>query len=217
MGKLPKLTAEHILYGIAAANALRLGWAYASADAGGQILSVPGVVGAILGATVSIGTAFIAGKLGGKLTKARKAITWAAFVIVLILEPIILAPLTMTHMSEPMAQLLGPGFGWAWSVALALVPSLVLAGVAVANGSLVEAAAQQPQEASSGSLSEPQTRSRKSSGRSAKKKSAAAEVPCRYQCGQLFGSQNAANAHARSCAYRPTVLSLDELKKETTP
>ena len=97
---LPKLSAEHILYGIAAANALRLAYAYSTADANGNVWSLPGAFGLMLGAVISIGTAFISGKLGARLTKSRKALTWAAFVMLLVLEPVILAPITMMDMPE---------------------------------------------------------------------------------------------------------------------
>jgi len=195
-----KLRAEHILYGIALANALRLAWAYATADADGDLLSLPGAFGSLMGVAVSVGTAFMSGKLGGKLTKARRALTWTAFVIVLILEPIILAPLTMTHMSQSMTALLGPGFSWAWAAALALVPSLVLAGVAVANGGLVDGSAQQPLSEASSPLSAGGSGSAKGSKKSA-------TVHCRYEgagC-KRTGSQAAMNAHAGRCPFKPTI------------
>lgn len=195
-----KLKADHILYGISLANALRLAWAYASADAGGEIVSLPGAFGLLMGLSVSVGTAFIAGKLGSRLTKGRKTLTWLAFLILLTLEPFILAPLTMTHMSPEMSQVLSPGFSWAWAAVLALVPSLVLAGVAVANGGLVEAGAQPAASEGNILLSDP-------SHRSTKGKSKAATVHCRYEgagC-KRTGSQAAMNAHARSCPFKPTI------------
>lgn len=195
-----KLKAEHILYGIALANALRLAWGYAFADAGGNIMSLPGAFGSLMGAAISVGTAFIAGRLGGKLTKSRKTLTWAAFVTLLILEPFILAPISMNHMSPAMRALMGPLVSWAWAVALALVPSLVLAGVAVANGGLVEATAQQPPSETSGSLSA-------SSSGSAKGSKKSAIVHCRYEgagC-KRTGSQGAMNAHAAKCPFKPTI------------
>lgn len=195
-----KLKAEHILYSIALANALRLAWGYAFADAGGNILSLPGAFGSLMGGAVSVGTAFISGKLGGKLTKARKTLTWTAFVILLVLEPFILAPITMNHMAPAMRTLLGPLFSWVWAAALALVPSLVLAGVAVANGGLVEATAQPPLSEGSGSLSG-------AAGGSAKGSSKAAKVHCRYEgagC-KRTGTQAAMNAHAGKCPYKPTI------------
>ena len=206
---LPKLSAEHILYGIAAANALRLAYAYSTADAGGNVWSLPGAFGLMLGAVISIGTAFISGKLGARLTKSRKALTWAAFVMLLILEPVILAPITMMDMPEALRETLG-GMAWPWAVTLALVPSLVLAGVAVANGGLVETT----QPSAPKSQSEPQsdasgTERPQAKGKRGKKSQSEpqSEIPCRYApaCDRTFASQNAANAHARGCAHRPAL------------
>ena len=143
--KLPRLNAEHILYGISIANALRLAWAYAVSDAGGNVISLPGLFGLMLGASISVGTAFVAGKLGGKLTNTRKAISWTVFIVLLVLEPMILAPITMTNLSDDMAQVLGRTMSWVWAVTLASVPSILLAGVAVANGGLVDTVAHAPQ------------------------------------------------------------------------
>lgn len=208
MKKPFKLTAEHILYSIAIANALRLAWAYATADAGGEVMSVPGLFGLLMGAAASVGTAFIAGKLGARLTKARKILTWCAFVAVLILEPIILAPITMTHMSASMSALLGPGFSWIWSVVMALVPSLILAGVAVANGGLVEATAQPAQSDGSGSLSGADAGSAKGSGRSSKGKLPLKVFECPHTgagCTVTKTTQEAINAHAGRCKFKPTI------------
>jgi hypothetical protein len=211
-----KLTANHILYSIALANALRLAWGYAFADADGNILSLPGAFGSLMGSAISVGTAFIAGKLGGKLTKTRKTLTWSAFVILLILEPFILAPITMNHMAPGMKVLLGPGFSWAWAAAMALVPSLVLAGVAVANGGLVEATAQQPLSETSGSLSDNKGGSAKGSSRLAKSSKESAEVHCKYEgagC-KRTGSQAQMNGHAGKCPFKPTISMPEDAKKK---
>ena len=216
---LPKLSAEHILYGIAAANALRLAYAYSTADAGGNVWSLPGAFGLMLGAVISIGTAFISGKVGARLTKSRKALTWAAFVMLLVLEPVILAPITMMDMPEALRETLG-GMAWPWAVTLALVPSLVLAGVAVANGGLVEATQPSAQK----SQSEPQsdasgTERPQAKGKRGKKSQSEpqSEIPCRYApaCDRTFTSQNAANAHARGCSHRPALA--DSLFGVTKP
>lgn len=224
------LTADHILYGISTANALRLAWAYAAADAGGNILSVPGAFGSLLGASISLGTAFIAGKLGGKLTKIRTTIVWTALILLLVLEPTILAPITMSHMPVAMVTLLGPVVAWIWSIVMALVPSLVLAGVSIANGGLIEAGAAKPLSengatliALSESQSFAESRSAKKSGRSksqSEKSEPQVTVACRNapQCDRTFTkatrlkAQNAENAHAGKCGFRPlqTVLPIEE-------
>ena len=215
MKKTFKLSAEHILYAIAIANALRLAWAYSTADAAGEILSLPGLFGLVLGFAVSFGTAFISGKLGARLTKGRKVMTWSAFIFVLLLEPFILAPITMTHMSSGMSELMSPGFQWAWAVSLALVPSLVIAGVAVANGGLVEATAQPSQPSVSESLSSAGSGSAKSGVRSSKGNNRSAKIsqPLKiYECPHTGAgctvtknTQEAINAHAGRCKFKPTI------------
>ena len=206
---LPKLSAEHILYGIAAANALRLAYAYSTADANGNVWSLPGAFGLMLGAVISIGTAFISGKLGARLTKSRKALTWAAFVMLLVLEPVILAPITMMDMPEALRETLG-GMAWGWAVVLALVPSLVLAGVAVANGGLVETtqpsvqkSQSEPQSDASGVSSAPKRRSTAQSAKNAAH-GLAFPMECPHGCGETLKSASQYSAHVgRWCKNRP--------------
>lgn len=216
-----QLTAAQVVYGISLANALRLAWAYAEADAGGVVLSLPGAFGLLLGGGVSLGTAFIAGKLGGKLTKLRTVLVWIALGLLLVLEPTILAPLTVSHLSVSMETVLGPVLRWGWAVALALVPSLVIAGIAIANGGLIEATVSQPRSEGSESLSGAESAPAKGSGRSSGKSKSAATIACRYapQCGRSFATQNAENAHAGKCGFKPTIsmpmaLPLEESKKD---
>lgn len=136
---LPKITAAHIMYSVAIANAFRLAWAYAYADADGRALSLPGTFGLVLGAAVSIGTAFVAGRIPA--TKGKRLIlSWAGLVALLIMEPLILAPLTFTDMPAKLRANIPGGWGWSWSVILALVPSIVMVSIAFANGGLVGSA-----------------------------------------------------------------------------
>lgn len=91
--------------------------------------------------------------------------------------------------------------GWSvanlsWSLAADL--SIMLTGV-IMGGSLVKK--DEPQK--------PQAVAEKpAQRRSAKKPAKVSEIPCRYAgagCDRSFASQNAANAHARTCGYKPTV------------
>jgi hypothetical protein len=131
-----KITADYIMYGIAIANAFRLAWAYAYADADGVALSLPGGFGLLLGATVSIGTAFVAGRIPG-LKGKRLILSWVGLVLLLIMEPAILSPLTYTDMPARLRENIPGLIGWAWAVILALVPSLVMVSIAFANNGLV--------------------------------------------------------------------------------
>lgn len=202
-----QLTASQVVYGISLANALRLAWAYAEADAGGMVLSLPGAFGLLLGGGVSLGTAFIAGKLGGKLPKVRTVLVWSALGLLLVLEPMILAPLTVSHLSVSMETVLGPVLRWGWAVALALVPSLVIAGIAIANGGLIEATVSKPLSEGSESQSGAESAPAKGSGRSKRMSGPTATIACRYapQCGRSFATQNAENAHAGKCGFKPTI------------
>lgn len=90
----------------------------------------------------------------------------------------------------------------AWSMCADL--SIILAGSIAGKSLLPES---RPQPSVSAGLA-------KGSGRSAKKSKPLAEIPCRYapQCDRMFGSQNAANAHARACGFKPTVSMPAEVK-----
>lgn len=56
--------------------------------------------------------------------------------------------------------------------------------------------------------------------RSAKEKTRSAEIICRYAgagCGRKFASQNAANAHAAKCGFKPTIaMPVDVSKQKVT-
>lgn len=57
--------------------------------------------------------------------------------------------------------------------------------------------------------------------RSAKRAAKSSGISCRYAgagCGRMFASQNAANAHARSCGYKPTIaMPVDVSQKAGKP
>ena len=157
---------ELITAGIALANGVRLAWAYAYADAGGVVFSPPGAAGLILGASLSLGTAWVAGAVsrqvaesempkikGAKRTpsekakerKARRAQLKAlggsaGLAALLILEPFILAPITLTDMPSRLVANLPGAWAWAWSAALAVAPSIILAALAFAGGTDAPAA-----------------------------------------------------------------------------
>lgn len=204
-----KLTADLIMYCIALANAVRLAWAYAYADAAGNLLSAPGLAGALLGVALSVGTAFVAGKIPGLKAKSRQRLTWGALVAILLLEPVILAPLTVTDMPASLRATLPGGFGWGWAIVVALLPSLVIAAISFANGAMVEATAERP-ESEKASEQQPAAKL-ESEKKSAKKPQSepVSEIPCTHAgagCERKFASQNAANAHAKSCQFKPTTV-----------
>jgi len=231
--KLPKfkLRAEHILYTVAAANAVRLAWAYAYADAGGNLFSAPGAAGTMMGLTVSVSVAFVAGKLPGVRGKARIQLTWSALALILVLEPLILAPLTVTDMPHSLRATLPFPLDWLWSIILALLPSLALAAVSLANGSMIEATAQAPASDQASETAKPKSGKKPADVPPSDEKTApipqpaaqsepepapiplqatpsepVSEIACRHAgagCTRTFKSQNAENAHAGKCEFKP--------------
>lgn len=185
-----KVSADIILYGVSIANSFRLAWAYAYADAGGNVLSLPGVFGLGIGATASLGIAYVSGKIPGKMTAARKRLAWAVLVIALLLEIMILSPLTLSDIPDKLRLTLG----WAaplWSVVLALLPSLIMAGVAFASGNLVADTAE-PKAFVAQPAAEPRKPGKK-----------AGAVACRHGCNHVPMTQDGENAHSRWCKNNP--------------
>ncbi len=88
----------------------------------------------------------------------------------------------------------------AWSMCVDL--SIILAG-AIAGKSLIHS----PSEAKKPAERKP-----------AKKKIRSAEIDCRYAgagCGRTFATQNSANAHARTCKFKPTIDDTLLIKSKT--
>jgi hypothetical protein len=207
-----RLTADHILYSIAGANAVRIAWAYAYADASGNLLSPPGAAGALLGVSLSFGTAFVAGKLPGLVRKpTRMKMTSIALGLILALEPVVLAPITLTHMPSALKSTLPSPLDGLWSVALALLPSLLLAGLSFANGSMIEGTTTQPAPATT----QPAPATTPAKASEPEPAPATAEsLPCPHAgagCDKVFvvsdykslkAAQNAANAHAGRCSFK---------------
>jgi hypothetical protein len=213
MKSLPKfrLTADHILYAVALANSVRIGWAYAFVDAGGNLLSAPGLAGALLGAVLSLGTAFVAGKIPALKAKARVRLTWISLALILVLEPVILAPITVTHMPAALQTTLPGGWKWLWGVTAALLPSLVLAAISFSNGSLVEGSA---------ASEEKPARSEPKPAKSEPEPAKEPEKPAfSCHCGYIAKSQAALNAH--QAKHKPAeadvvgyVASFEPIKKD---
>lgn len=216
--KTLKISADFILYGISLANAFRLAWAYAYADAGGNWFSLPGAFGLGIGAMISLGVAYISGKIPGKMTDTRKRLGWAVLIVGLILETIIVSPLTLTDMPEKLRLTLG-NLDWLWAVVLALTPSLILAGVAFASGNLV-GDAKKPDEAALESGTQPAQPTAKPS----KPIEAAGNVLCRNGCDHAPMTQDGENAHQRWCKKNPNrfpdgaiPVDMSTMKKDLRP
>lgn len=124
---------------------------------------------------------------------------WVMLVLVMLAEPVVLGVVNWWFMPIDFRSLFA---SYLVAGGTSLVISLVLVMGALVDRSLLPA--EQPQR--------PQKPTeRPAQVRSAKKKPAQrslSDIPCRYAgagCERSFESQNAANAHARTCGYKPTV------------
>jgi hypothetical protein len=125
-----------------------------------------------------------------------------AMIFIMSFSPILIGTATWIHLTI----IPNPYWRGVVSAAWGLLPDLAvaLAGFIAGKG-LVEQGAGKPQKKRAGRLA-------KGKSRSAKPSKARANISCRYapQCDRKFASQNAANAHARTCGFKPTVAMLQE-------
>jgi hypothetical protein len=137
---------------------------------------------------------------------------WVMLVLTMIAEPIVLGVVNWWFMPADFRLTLG---SYIVAGGASLIVSFVLVLGALVDRSLVPAeksqATQKPAE-------------QPAQIRSAKKKSAQkslSEIPCRYAgagCDRTFAKQNAANAHARSCGFKPTIaMPVDVSQKAGKP
>ena len=132
------------------------------------------------------------------IAKSRKPLALISLIGLFCLSPVIIC----SSLGWSLATL-------SWSLAADL--SIMLTG-ATAGKSLISQSEEKPSLKSA---------ERPTKTRSAKKKplsKSLSGIPCGYAgagCGRTFVSQNAANAHARTCGFKPTIaMPIDVSKKE---
>ena len=177
------------------------------------------ISGLFTGLAIAGSLAFVSHRLGMLqpfTPKGRPVMRfWGALVsevLILVLSAFLLPPyIRMTTPAQLRAEISDLG---TWSVMAVLVGDLIIVAIALADGKSAGFTRSKPERPK-------KTRSAKSSGRSVKKKSLSkslSEIPCGYAgagCPRTFASQNAANAHARTCGYKPTIaMPIDVSKKE---
>lgn len=193
-----------LVNGAAVYQAYQFGRALAVLDPAGWIIQGVSVGGLVLGAIVNIMVALAATRLP-TVAKARKPWALVAFIGLMALSPALVMP--ALHLA--IRPDVGEGWRWFLSFGYALAPDAAIAlGGFIAGKSLVQLGSdgEKPLSEVSGSQK----------GRSAKKSKKAAMVHCRYEgagC-KRTGSQNAMNAHARSCEFKPTISMPKEVKSE---
>jgi hypothetical protein len=172
------------------------------------------ISGLFTGLTIAGGLAFVAHRLGGLqpfTPKGRPVMRfWGAAVsgiTILVLSAFLLPPyVRMTMPNELRAEI--PNLK-IWSVMAVLVGDLIIVAIALADSKSAGFTRSADERPKSKSLSEGSGIAR---GRSAKRSKLQANIPCRYAgagCTRS-GSQNAMNAHAKNCPFKPTTVVLDE-------
>ena len=151
------------------------------------------LIGCGVGAVVNLSLAIASSRISEIAQKRQPLARLALFGMFL------LSPTTIT-LSLYVPSSVFTSIAWAASPDLAIV----LAG-AIAGKSLVAKSEEKP--------------SLKSAQKPLKRRSAkVSEIVCRYAgagCGRKFVSQNAANAHARTCGFKPTIsMPVDVSRKE---
>jgi len=162
--------------------------------------------GLVTGLVIAGGLAFVAHRLGGLqpfTPKGRPVMRfWGAAMsglAILVMSAFLLPPYVRMTMPEELRAEIGNTA--AWSVMAVLVGDLIIVAIALADG---KSAGFTRSADGRQSLSEPLS---KGKIRSAKKGVRSGKFACRHapQCERTFASQNAANGHARTCKFKPTI------------
>jgi hypothetical protein len=126
----------------------------------------------------------------------------AAGVGILVMSAFLLPPYIRMMLPDELSAEIGSVK--AWSVMSVLVGDLVIVAIAMADGKSAVFTRSPSAGSQSKPLSKPQAVAQP---RKRSLSKVASEIKCRYapQCQREFRTQNAANAHARTCGFKPTV------------
>jgi hypothetical protein len=204
-GHLMKLNRKHIPYFAAMVQTAQYSMA------GYFLIGVLGwfFVGS-MGALVSLAMAYGASQYADVAEK-RKRSSLVALIGIMLLSPVLVGTATWLHLTD----ISNPYWRGVVSFAWGALPdaAVVLSGFAAGKGLFEQG--RKPKKKRSSSAQ------RNKNSRSAKKKSLSkplSEIPCRYAgagCDRTFPSQNAANAHAAKCGFKPTIaMPVDVSSKE---
>lgn len=140
------------------------------------------LVGLLMGVIVNASLAVSASRIS-EIARQRKPLAWISLVALFSLSPAVIC----SSLGWSVANLV-------WSLAADL--AIVLTGATTGKSLLSH---EQPAKVAQ--------------AKPAKKKSRSAEFRCNHAgagCDRKFASQNAANAHARRCAYKPMAVMVEE-------
>lgn len=200
---------KFLVIAAAAYQAYQFGRALAVYDPAGWQLYGVSLGGLMLGVIVNVIVALAATRLPAIKGKTRIPAAWTGFALLLVLSPALIAPglyLLFENLAMP------EGLQIFLSIGLASAPDLAIAvGGFVAGKSLIPLLNEEK------SHSETERTARGRRARKGHRSAAAQWVACRFAgagCEEIFGSQNAENAHARWCKFKPTIsMPAEEAKK----
>lgn len=154
------------------------------------------------------------------LVNYRYWLTAGVLVLLLIASWALLAPFAFAQLSGSNNLYLVMGDSWSrwWAFGRIVAADLVLGGIALVSGSHPGANRSTGDATQSNTQSDGKQPTANRSARSAKKISPLSNTPCRFAgagCARTFASQNAANAHARTCEFKPMKIDQSLLIKTT--
>jgi hypothetical protein len=203
---------KFLLYGAAIYQAYQVGRALAILDPGGWKLQGVSIGGLFLGAIVNLTVAYSATQLPGIKAKSRKTWSTGNFFFLVTLSPILIAPALYLVITPEVNQFWRLILSFGYSIAPDA--AIALAGF-VAGKSLIPLlnGAEQSHKSSHSDLvhfahGRRAKSSHRTASRTAKRANSQSGIVCRYAgagCEEIFGSQNAENAHARWCKFKPTI------------
>jgi hypothetical protein len=210
-----------LLWGMAGVQAVRYARAFAVAEVGHTTLTgmadvdqflAYGSLGAgmIMGLGMSLGLAFVASHL--RSLKGKKETKWTTglFVVMLIVSPVVLAPMVKGSMAQWLAELLHfPILQWIWAIGVVALPDALIAAVGFMDRSATLGATVSDAPATTSDAgSDAQRPSATLKSRSAKKRATVSDAPAkvyRCECGETFEDRFRYSGHTRTCEKRKAI------------
>lgn len=193
---------------IAIVQGSRFAVAFHLADVGhaaqfGQLAIIIDLMGGALGLATSLGIGYVASIMPGIKAQERSRWVKVALVVLLVIAPFILAPVTVAGMDEGLRHVLADVWSqWLWAVITASAPDIVIAAISMADQNLLSVA--QPavsvaEPALSHSSASPATAQPRSAS-SQPAKQVAEPTLYRCECGKTDAKRQVIIGHQRACA-----------------
>lgn len=219
-----------LLWGMAGVQAVRYARAFAIAEVGRTSLTGMADVdtilayaslaaGLVMGLGMSLGLAFVASRLRGLKGKKETRWTTALFVAMLVISPVVLAPMIKGTMADWLSSLLYfPLVQWLWASGVVILPDALIAAVGFMDRSATLSATVNDAPATASDVpfgqSDAQRRPATLKSRSAKKSATLNDAPAkvyRCECGETFADRYQYSGHTRTCATRKALKASENL------